>query len=183
MAEVSLENLLTEKWNRALTFKAFVDFSQKNVDQMRENYEKTEIDQALSSDVKGFNKEVRLLAIGADWCGDHVANVPPMAKLCDLNPKIQLRVIDRDRNDDLMEHFLTNGAKAIPKIIIAAPHMRSYDTWGPRPAACQKIMSDNKDKMPKEQIYPMLREWYRNDKNQTTLREIWEKIQAQGQVV
>lgn len=183
MSDASLPNLLSDKWNEGLTFQGFVDYSQKNVDQMRENYEKTDINQALSQEVKAFDKEARVLVIGADWCGDVVANVPSIAKLIDLNPKLQLRVIDRDRHDDLMQHFLTNGSKAIPKAVIAPPHMRSWETWGPRPAACQKIMTDNKDKMPKEQIYPMLRDWYKNDKNQTVLNEVWAIIKKQAQKV
>lgn len=179
----SLANLLSDEWNQGMSFDAFLDYSKKNVDKMKENYEKTEISPALSADVNGFAKEARILVIGADWCGDVVANVPSVAKLVELNRRLQLRIVDRDRHDALMLHFLTNGSKSIPVIIVCPPHMRTFASWGPRPAMCQAIMTNNKGKMPKEEIYPMLRDWYKNDRFQTVMAEIWEMIKAQGQAV
>ncbi|MBI1784061.1 thioredoxin family protein, partial [Candidatus Sumerlaeota bacterium] len=159
-------------------FHDFVFFSQKNVEKMKANYAQTEILPALADQVKGWKDEIRILVLGADWCGDAVANVPSIARLAEINPKIELRILDRDRHDELMGHFLTNGGKAIPKAIIAPANMMRYVTWGPRPAPCQKIMNDNKDKIPKEAIYPLIRAWYENDKNKTLLNEIWEGIKS-----
>ena len=128
-------------------------------------------------EIKALDKDVRVLVIGTDWCGDVVANLPSLAKMADLNEKrLQLRVIDRDRHDGLMQHFLTNGGKAIPKVIIAAANMENHVSWGPRPADCQKIMVENKGKIPKEEIVPMIRDWYANDKFQTVQKEVWAAI-------
>jgi len=167
-----LQPLLHSEWNHAFAWEPFVRYSVKNVDKMRENFEKTEVSEAVAGEIKGLTSEVRVLVIGADWCGDAVANVPSIARLATLSDKVQLRVLDRDRHDELMGHFLTNGGKAVPKAIIAAADFSKFVVWGPRPAACQQIMTDNKDKMPKEEIYPMIRAWYEQDKNQTLLGEI-----------
>ena len=176
-------DLLTEKWTRALTFEGFLDYSRKNIDGFRGGYEKAEIDEELAKEVKAFEGDVCLLVMGADWCGDVVANLPAVAKLADLNPAhIQVRVLDRDRNEDLLAYCMTDGTKSIPKIIVCSRDMSSYSLWGPRPTECQRIMTDNKGKMPKEEIYPMLREWYMNDKHRTLLKEIWEAIKARAEV-
>jgi hypothetical protein len=79
-----------------------------------------------------------------------------------------------------MRHFLTNGGKAIPKVVIGNADFSKFGVWGPRPEACQAIMTENKDKMPKEAIYPMIRAWYENDKNQTLIREIISQIGSLG---
>ena len=172
----SLQDLLSRKWNMGMTFRAFLDYSQKNVDKMKNVYQQTGIDPTVAEELKGLSREIRMLALGADWCGDAVANLPPIARLAELNSRLQLRIVDRDRHDDLMEQFLTNGAKSIPKVIVANGNMERFVTWGARPAACQAIMDQNKGKMPKEEIIPMIRDWYEKDKGRTVLFEIWGAI-------
>lgn len=174
----SLQSLLHLKWNMGLTWPAFLDFSRKNVEAMRANAAKTEIDPALAERVKSFAHEARLLVLGADWCGDVVANIPSVARLAALNPKLQLRVLDRDRHMDLMKHFQTNGGNAIPIAIVSSGDFSRRVRWGPRPGPCQAIMDENKGKLPKEEIYPMIHKWYEEDKNRALLEEIWSGISA-----
>lgn len=179
----SLQRLLSEKWNQALTFEGFLNYSRKNVDAMRKNFEKTEVDPKLAEEVKAFEGKARILVIGADWCGDVVANLPAIARLAELSGNLQLRIIDRDIHEDLMKEFLTNGTKSIPKVVVCSSNMSHCSSWGPRPAACQTIMTENKDKLPKEEIYTLLRDWYMNDKNQSVMKEIWDEVKAQAEPV
>lgn len=155
-------------------------FSHKNVARMREIHDKMTVDPQVAEEVKGFAMEARVLVLAGDWCGDCVTNLPPIARLAELNPKLQFRILDRDRHDDLMEHFLTNGARAIPKVIAATADFARIRLWGARPAACQAIMDANKGKLPKEEIIPMIREWYEKDQGQTTMKEVWGEIEALG---
>lgn len=173
----SLRDLLQLKWNMGQPWQSFLEYSQKNVEQMRANAAAVEIDAELAAKAKGFGREARLLVIGADWCGDVVANIPAVARLAELNPKIQLRVVDRDRHLDLMQHFQTNGGNSIPIVIAAPADFSRHERWGPRPAACQAIMDENKGKMPKEEIYPMIKTWYTEDKSRTLLGEIWGAVE------
>ena len=173
-----LTELLSREWIGAMRWDGFINYSRKNVDRMKEIYEATEIPADLAEEIKALDTDIRLLVIGADWCGDVVANAPSISKLADLNPKIQLRVVDRDRHEDLMNHFLTNGSKSIPKVILCTANMRKHKEWGPRPAECQAIMMEHKGKKPKEEIVPLIRDWYVNDKHQSVLKEIWAEIKA-----
>ncbi len=178
--EAELPCLLSDKWIQGLTFEAFVAFSRKNVERMRENYERTVVPDALAAEVEALDRDARLLVIGADWCGDVVANVPSIARLADLNEKrLQLRILDRDRHDDLMRRFLTDGTRSIPIVIIGPPNFARHGHWGPRPAECQRIMTENKEKLPKEQIVPLIRDWYGKDAFQSVLQEVWAVIKAQ----
>lgn len=177
-ATTEMQFFLSDKWVQALPWDSFVAFSAKNVGLMGTNYQNTEVPDPLAGEIKAVGSDVRVLAIGADWCGDAVANVPSIARLCDLNKQLQLRVIDRDRHDDLISRFLTNGGKAIPKVIVGSADFSRIEVWGPRPAPCQAIMTENKDKLPKDQIIPMLRQWYANDKYQTVLKEVAVLIKA-----
>jgi len=171
-----LQDLLSRNWNMGLSFRAYLDYSQKNVERMRDVYERTAVEDHLRDAIKGLGPEIRLLVLSGDWCGDCVANVPPIARLADLNLKIQYRILDRDRHDDLMQEFLTNGARSVPKVVVASGDMAKVATWGARPAECQAIMDQNKGKLPKEEIVPMIRAWYEKDNGRTLLKEIWALI-------
>jgi hypothetical protein len=168
----SLQALLGEKWVQARTWDGFVRYATKNVTGLKKVYEDARIPDDLVGWAGRLRMEIRLLTIGADWCGDVVANIPAVARLAELNPNLQLRIIDRDRHPDLMERFLTNGSKSIPVVIVARADFSDHRRWGPRPAPCQAIMKDNRDKLPKEEIVPMIREWYASDAHRTLLAEI-----------
>lgn len=170
----TVRELLVRKWADGQPWKTFLLNSEKNVDEMRNLYAETEVPEDIVEIMSQSETPVHLVVLGADWCGDFVRNAPAVSRLCDLNPNVQFRVFDRDTHDDLMQHFLTNGGKAIPKIIIGDPEMTSFHVWGPRPAECQAIMDTNRDKMPKEQIYPMIREWYEKDCCQSVIREVFD---------
>jgi hypothetical protein len=172
-----LQRLLGDKWVQARTWDGFVRYARKNVDAFTKVYDAARIPDDLVGWTGRLKTEIRLLTIGADWCGDVVANIPAVARLAEQNPNMQLRIIDRDRHADLMEHFLTNGSKSIPVVIVARADFGDLRRWGPRPAPCQAIMTESRDKLPKEEIYPLIRDWYANDAHRTLLHEITALIQ------
>ena len=48
--------------------------------------------------------------------------------------------------------------------------------WGPRPSELQQWVMENKDSIPKEERYPLVRRWYAEDKGESTLREVLELL-------
>ena len=59
--------------------------------------------------------------------------------------KIELKIALRDDNDELMQHFLTNGGKAIPKLIVLeAESLEDVADWGPRPHDAKQLIIDYK---------------------------------------
>jgi hypothetical protein len=175
-SESSLQQLLSDKWIRGSDWDGFLRYARKNVKEFRGVYSHAELPDDLVGWVNRLRRDIRLLVLGADWCGDVVANIPAVARLCELNVRLQMRILDRDRHEDLMEHFLTNGGKAIPMIIVAPADFSLHRRWGPRPEPCQAVMNENKGKVPKEEIYPMIRDWYQNDRHRTLYRELTDLI-------
>jgi hypothetical protein len=68
-----------------------------------------------------------------DWCGDSAFSLPIIAAAAARNPRIALRILPRDANLDVMDLYLTEGARSIPKLIAFAPDGEELFTWGPRP--------------------------------------------------
>ena len=74
------------------------------------------------------------LLITEAWCGDGAQSIPHLAKLAELSPKITLKIVIRDEHPDLMDAYLTNGNRSIPKLIsVTADLQQELFTWGPKP--------------------------------------------------
>jgi hypothetical protein len=118
--------------------------------------------------------ERKLLVIAEDWCGDASNTVPIVAKLADSVPGFQLHVIQRDTYPELMDQYLTNGARSIPIVIVLDEEFEEVGHWGPRPSELQAWVMANRATMPKTELYPQVRKWYARDRGETTLREVLE---------
>jgi hypothetical protein len=116
----------------------------------------------------------KLLVIAEDWCGDASNTVPVVAKLADSVPGLELRVILRDANPEVMDRYLTNGSRSIPVVIALDENYQELGHWGPRPTELQAWVMANRATMPKTELYPKVRKWYAKDRGETTLREVLE---------
>ena len=115
----------------------------------------------------------RLLVLAEDWCGDASNTVPVLARLADLAPGVELRILRRDEHPDVMDRYLTNGSRSIPIVIALDRDFRELGHWGPRPGELQGwVVAERARGTPKEEIYPAVRKWYARDHGETTLREV-----------
>ena len=65
-----------------------------------------------------LNWTTRVLVITEDWCGTSLACVPPVVKLVEGRPNIEMRIFLRDANPDLMDQFLKKGLyRSIPVFV------------------------------------------------------------------
>lgn len=116
------------------------------------------------------------LVITEGWCGDAAQNLPLLKKMADLNDMIDFKVVLRDQNLELMDHFLTNGGRAIPKMIrIDANTLEVLGDWGARPEAAQKIVVEAKGEG-LDYATP-LHIWYAKNKGEDIQREIIKLLQ------
>lgn len=123
------------------------------------------------------------LVISEGWCGDAAQILPIINKMAlESNKKIDLRIVFRDANDELMNHYLTNGGRAIPKVIVICKEAGIVRAdWGPRPKGATELMTDYRKEFGviDEKIKTDLQLWYLADKGisvQEELLEIMENI-------
>jgi hypothetical protein len=161
-------------WGEALSFEAFVAVCKaEHCGLWQGIYKLARIpDWALAAVPPGAGR--KLLVIAEDWCGDASNTVPIIARLVDLAPGLELRVIRRDENPELMDQYLTNGSRSIPIVIALDDRFQEIGHWGPRPGQLQTWVMANRPTMPKAELYPQVRKWYARDHGETTLREVLE---------
>ncbi|MFN0190089.1 MAG: thioredoxin family protein [Bacteroidia bacterium] len=130
---------------------------------------------------------VSFLILTEGWCGDASQNLPYIHKIVvESKGKIKDFYLLRDENLDLMNQFLTDGSKAIPKLI--AFHSETGDflfSWGPRPKAIQSwYMNLKKDpSLSKEELSLQLHQYYTNDKGQKLQKDFIELMNSISQVL
>jgi hypothetical protein len=161
-------------WEQALTFKAFVTSCRPEHCGLWEGvYKLARVPLwALSAVPEGAKR--KLLVIAEDWCGDASNTVPIVAKFAESVPGLELRIILRDTNPEVMDQYLTNGARSIPIVIVLDEEFQELGHWGPRPSELQAWVMANRGTTPKAELYPQVRKWYARDSGETTLREVLE---------
>jgi len=164
-------------WNGADTFAQFAEDATENQGLWSGVYRTTPIPDWAVEKIAGRGDGLRLLVVAEDWCGDASNIVPVFGKLGDEAEGIEVRIISRDDNLEVMDRYLTNGARSIPIAILLDSEFNEIGYWGPRPKELQQWVMDNKDRIPKEERFPLVRRWYAKDKGASTLRELLELLQ------
>lgn len=134
----------------------------------------------LSEDVRSkmelLQKEYIWLVISEGWCGDAAQILPVINLMATASKgKIDLKIILRDENEDLMNLFLTNGGKAIPKLIIIDQETTEVLVhWGPRPEGATALIEGYKKEFGvlDETLKTNLQLWYLHDKGQSIQNEL-----------
>jgi Thioredoxin len=167
-------------WGQALDFNAFVASCQAQYCGLWQGlYNLARIPSwAIESVPPGVVR--RFLVIAEDWCGDASNTVPVIAKLVEAIPGLELRVIQRDAYPQVMDRYLTNGARSIPIVIALDESFQEIGHWGPRPTELQAWVMANRATLPKEELYPQVRKWYARDRGETTIREVLEAAGISG---
>lgn len=109
------------------------------------------------------------------WCGDGAQNIPVIAKIASFLPNVSLQILLRDENPEIMDAYLTNGSRSIPKLICLDDKNREVGTWGPRPQAIQQKVLELKKQNPTishDDFLLQLHSWYAQDKGISLQQEI-----------
>jgi len=171
-----VSKLITERKSTGHTqTEDLLHYSELNETRMNRLEKTIVVPKEISEKLNALPKNYIWLTLTEGWCGDAAQIVPILHKLDEASSKIDLRLVLRDDNDDLMQLFLTNGSKSIPKVIILNKDTKEVvATWGPRPEPARKLIADYKAQhgVVDEPIKIELQKWYLHDKGLTTMNEL-----------
>lgn len=153
---------------------AYVNYTKLN-DKRMDRLDKTV---TLLDDVKeelqNLDQQWIWLVLTEAWCGDAAQNVPVMKVMAEQTDNIDLKLILRDENPEIMNQVLTNGSKSIPKLIcLDAETLEVLGAWGPRPEPAQQMVLDWKEQPEGDyhELAKQLQRWYNANSNETMERE------------
>ena len=160
------------RYRDAETFEHFLARVEKNADLWRGVYQRGRIPEEMLARLASLPGFYHLLVLSEDWCGDAVNIVPIVARLAEAAPNMDMRLLARDENLDLMDAHLTGTSRSIPVVILLDDEFRECGWWGPRPRALQAWVLGEGQLMEKTDRYREVRRWYATDKGVSTLDEI-----------
>ena len=158
---------------------ALANYTALNDRRMRRWDKTIKISEEAKSKIEKASKKVTFLVLTESWCGDAAHIMPVINKVAELNENIDYKVVLRDENDELMNQFLTNGGKSIPKLIaIDNTTQEVINTFGPRPSTATKLVNDYKAEHGKltPEFKEDLQRWYNKDKGQSTIEDLIDLI-------
>src|SRR5690606_2384859 len=141
------------------------------------------LDHEVIAAARKVNRKMIWLVITEGWCGDAAQNIPAIEKIAAESPNIETRYVLRDENLELMDQYLTDGGRAIPKLIaIDADSVEVLFDWGSRPAPAQELFLELKSQgVEKLSIIESIQRWYNADKNRSIQAEFTELLARHGQ--
>jgi len=151
------------------------NYSMLNDRRMKRLDKTLKIGDAIKTSFSQAETDITWLVLTEGWCGDAAQSIPVINKLAEMNQGIDLRIISRDDNDDLMNNFLTNGGKSIPKLIAYDRKKEEViNSWGPRPSIATKMVKDYKEKHGKldPEFKENLQVWYNKDKGENIAEDL-----------
>ncbi|MFN2603128.1 MAG: thioredoxin family protein [Gemmatimonadaceae bacterium] len=166
---------LEERFNAGETFADFLTRPHQYRDLWNALYKRATVPDDLLARALQIQKPWHLLVLSEDWCGDSINTLPLVAKLTDAVPMLDLRILGRDANPDLMDTHLTGKSRSIPVIVLLDGSYVERGSWGPRPRPLQEWVTAHME-LPKADRYKEVRAWYARDHGVTSLTELLDMI-------
>ena len=157
----------------------YVEYTKLNQSRMNRWLKKNVISEETKEAFSALSSPQKWILITEPWCGDAAHNSPIIHLLSELSDQIELEVQLRD-TDSLIDDYLTNGGKSIPKLIVRDENDNDLFTWGARPKECQEMVVEMKTMDISAQGKNMkIQQWYNKDKGETIQRELIELMNIQ----
>jgi len=168
---------------------SLANYTKLNHSRMSRLDKKVELIPLVEERIKLVRQPQNWLVITETWCGDAAQILPILNKMAATSENIQMRTIWRDENLDLMDQHLSNGSRAIPKLIcLNQDFSEVLGEWGARPREAQELVEANKkvlakikDKETKSEQYAKaqieLQKWYNSNKGEHVQHEMLVEIE------
>ncbi len=121
-----------------------IHFTELNAKRMKRIEKTTVLTEELKKQIFSIQEPMTWVLLSEAWCGDAAQIVPVLGKIAQESDKIDLKIILRDEHLDMMDRYLTNGGRSIPKLICLDQKNQEIFVWGPRPASIQEVVEEIK---------------------------------------
>ncbi len=133
------ELLLQGKNTRPKQSEQLTEYTSQNVAKMKTIDETIQVNPEIKSLITSVRQPQTWIVLTEGWCRDAAQFLPVIHALAKLNTHIDLKLLLRDDNLDLMDQYLTNGkSRSIPRLIaVNSDIMEELFNWGASPAIVQ----------------------------------------------
>lgn len=143
------------------TARRYVFYARYNQERSGRVEEAYDVPARLREAVEKIDAPQLWMVITEDWCSDSAYALPVIVEAAALNPLIELRILLRDDNLDVMDQYLTGASRSIPKLVAFSEDGEELFQWGPRPREAQDLRERLKSEgLSGSEISKTLIAWY-----------------------
>ncbi len=183
-----MQSFSRERFESGLTYEMYIQTVTKHEGLWSGVYDHLRVPADALHRLESLPGRRNVLVLAEDWCGDAASLVPVLAKLAAEAPElIDLRILKRDENQDIMDEHLSHGGRSIPIAIVFDDDMNKLGWWGPRPGPAQALFREKlrdykagrlTDK--REEVNRPVLKWYRLDRGRHTIDEFLTILERGG---
>lgn len=154
-------------------------YTRSNLERMEKVLDKMVLNQKLYNLLSELSEEWVWLVISEPWCGDASWGTPALYIMASASDKIDFRILLRDQNPEIMQHYQTAGTDSIPKLIcLKKEGLVELGTWGPRPQTLHQMVLQfkNNPAFDYRESVRMLHAWFEEDMTRSTQEEMIDLI-------
>ena len=184
-----IDSLLSEnKTTGTNQSEVMFNYGKLNRQRMKRLEKTVKLNETLVEIARKSERKMTWLIITEGWCGDAAQSMPVIEKIVAETSNIETRYILRDENLELMDKYLTNNGRSIPKLIaLDTETLEEIGTWGPRPKVAMDYFIEMRESgMEKSEMMEKLQRWYLKDKESEVQKEFgqllndWEEKQSKA---
>ena len=153
---------------------ALTNYTLLNNKRMQRLNKTLKIPSEIETSIKNDLRDIHFLVLSESWCGDAAQSLPMVSKIAECRANWSMSIISRDEHPVIMDAYLTNGGRSIPKVLILDNNtLEVLADWGPRPTEATKMAADYKEIHGSldADFKQSLQLWYNKDKGQSTLQD------------
>jgi thiol-disulfide isomerase/thioredoxin len=125
---------LSDQFASALPYDRYVQTgTDEQQRRWKQVYDAARLADAQKQVVDGFVREMKILIVSGIWCGDCVQQCPLIQRIAETNAdKIDLLLVERDQNRDLVEQVRMNAGDRVPVVLLLSEDYEWCATAGDR---------------------------------------------------
>lgn len=139
---------LNDWFLKAMSHQAYIDAMETHKENLLHIYHSFSTPEDNDFFKRIQDKKLRVIVLTEDWCGDAMMNIPILLHIAEKT-NMEVRMLLRDSNLELMDQYLTNGkARSIPIFIFIDEDGKEIAKWGPRAEEVQHYVEEIRAELP-----------------------------------
>ena len=139
-----------DQFQAGMTYDAYKQQMTRNREQLEQNERTLQLQADDLNAFKSLPRALNVLALGEDWCGDVIANLPILGRIANESGKLNVRVLLRDTEpgNTVMNQYLNRGEfRSIPVFVFLDEGFKDRGHWIERPGSVTKRREEERRKL------------------------------------
>ena len=161
-----------------VTYAQFLEEAKSRKAQWTKHTEQAVVADAVLARARAVPGKWKLLVVLEDGCSDSVNTIPYIAKLVELVPTMEMRLVRSSPGKPVMEaHRTPDGRAATPTVLVLDEALADRGCFVERPVKLRTYLTENKDK-PEFDFGRDKQAWYDTDAGAATVAQVVESMEA-----